>query len=107
MKVLLNIFEKIRPAFEQGGNDAYWAMTDMIYKETPSNDGLDLADLPKFAGQIGLNGDELQKCIDDERFKDFVEEPHAAICSEKCCGNTLDLTSRESRDTRDASVDIV
>lgn len=32
-------------AWAQGGNDAFWKYTDMIYKITPSNDGLEVAEL--------------------------------------------------------------
>jgi hypothetical protein len=38
--------------------------------------------------------------------KDFVEEPHTAICTEKK-STALDLTARESRPTRDSNVDLV
>jgi len=38
--------------------------------------------------------------------KDFVEEPHKAICTEKK-SKTLDLTARKSRKTRDLSVELV
>jgi len=38
--------------------------------------------------------------------KDFVEEPHTAICTEKK-STTLDLTSKESRTTRDSNVELV
>ena len=61
-------------AYKQGGDDAFWAMSDLIYEVTPSNNKLDLEELPKLAEQIGLNGEELQACIDAEEFKDFIEE---------------------------------
>lgn len=38
--------------------------------------------------------------------KDFVEEPHLGICSEKKV-KTLDLTAKKSRPTREVSVDLV
>lgn len=38
--------------------------------------------------------------------KDFVEEPHTAICTEKK-SNALDLTSKESRTTRYSNVELV
>jgi len=38
--------------------------------------------------------------------KDFVEEPHAAICTEKK-STALDLTSKESKTTRDSNVELV
>jgi hypothetical protein len=38
--------------------------------------------------------------------KDFVEEPHSAIVTEQK-SNTLDLTAKKSRQTRDLSVDLI
>jgi protein-disulfide isomerase len=60
-------------AAEQKGTDGFWALTDKIYEVTPSNNGLNLADLPKLAGQVGLDGTKLQTCIDSGKYKDIVE----------------------------------
>ena len=37
----------------------------------------------------------------------FVEEPHSAICGEEYRESVLDMTARESRESRNASLDIV
>jgi protein-disulfide isomerase len=63
-------------AAEQGGEDAFWALLDKIYEETPSNNGLDLDDLPIFAEEVGLDGDKLQDCIDSGKYKDRVENQY-------------------------------
>ena len=63
-------------AYKQGGDDAFWALSDLIYEVTPSNNKLDLEELPRLAEQVGLNGEELQACIDAEEFKDFIEEQY-------------------------------
>ncbi len=39
--------------------------------------------------------------------KNFIEEPHSAICCDKVSECALDLTSRKSRETRDTSLDLV
>jgi hypothetical protein len=39
--------------------------------------------------------------------KTFIEEPHAAICCDKIENKVLDMTSKESRETRKTSVDLV
>lgn len=39
--------------------------------------------------------------------RDIVEEPHSGICSERLESKVMDLTSRISRETRKASLDIV
>ncbi len=50
-------------AFELGGHDKFWAMTDQIFKVTPSNDKLDPAQLPLIAEQIGLNKTAFESCL--------------------------------------------
>ena len=63
-------------AYEQGGNEAFWALTDKIYEVTPANNGLDLDDLPKLATEVGLDGAALQECIDSGKYDDKVEEQY-------------------------------
>lgn len=63
-------------AKDQGGNDGFWALTDKIYEVTPSNNGLNLDDLPSLAEDVGLNGDELQTCIDNEKFAKHVDDDY-------------------------------
>ncbi|MFH1332474.1 MAG: DUF763 domain-containing protein [archaeon] len=40
-------------------------------------------------------------------FESFVEEPHNAICCDKKESEVLDLTSKQSKNTREVSVDLV
>jgi len=47
-----------------GGEDAFWKYLDKIYEVTPANNGLDLAQLPILAGQVGVNVAAFQKCLD-------------------------------------------
>jgi protein-disulfide isomerase len=60
-------------AAEQGGNEGFFNFIDKVYEVTPSNNGLDLAQLPKIADQVGLDGTALQSCIDSGKYKDKVE----------------------------------
>ena len=46
-----------------GGNDAFWKYIDIIFANTPSNNGLDSALLPVFALIIGLNKALFTKCL--------------------------------------------
>ncbi len=73
-------------AFEQGGNEAFWKLTDKIYEVTPSNNGLNLDDLPKLAEEVGLNGDKLQECIDSGKYKDKVEAQYQSGVSAGVAG---------------------
>jgi len=52
-------------AFDQGGNTAFWEYTDRLYEITPSNNGLDLNQLPEIAEEVGLDREEFERCLDD------------------------------------------
>lgn len=52
-------------AAAQGGDAAFFAYIDKIYEITPSENNLDLAQLPAVAGQLGLNVDTFNKCLND------------------------------------------
>ncbi|MGC9058381.1 MAG: DUF763 domain-containing protein [Candidatus Nanoarchaeia archaeon] len=42
-----------------------------------------------------------------DSFKEFVEEPHTAICAQQKEKEVLDLTSKQAREAREISVDLV
>lgn len=65
--------EAVECARELGGEDGFWKLTDKIFEVTPSNNGLNLDDLPKLANQVGLDGDKLKSCIDSGKFAEYVE----------------------------------
>ncbi|MDO8584955.1 MAG: thioredoxin domain-containing protein [bacterium] len=50
-------------AAELGGNEAYWTYLNRLYEITPSNNGLDFAELPKIAAYAGLNIAEFNACV--------------------------------------------
>jgi protein-disulfide isomerase len=60
-------------AAKLGGNDAFWKYLDGIFAITPSNNGLDPAQLPIIAGQIGLNTDDFNKCLASNEFDNLIE----------------------------------
>ncbi len=60
-------------AAELGGNDMFWAYTDAIYETTPSNDGLDLAELPKIAAKVGLDEVKFAECLSSGKYADKVK----------------------------------
>lgn len=68
--------EAIECAKDQGGEDAFWKMTDKIFEVTPSNNGLNLDDLPKLAGDVGLNSSTLKTCLDSGKYAAYVEEDY-------------------------------
>lgn len=63
-------------ALELGGNDGFWKMTDKIFEVTPSNNGLNLDDLPKLAAQIGLDQGKFKACLDSGKYVAYVENDY-------------------------------
>ncbi len=59
-------------AAAQGGDTAYFAYTDKIFEITPSNNGLDLAELPKIAKEIGLNVAAFDTCMSEGKFNEKI-----------------------------------
>ncbi len=68
--------EAVECAKDQGGEDAFWKLTDKIFEVTPSNNGLNLDDLPKMAGEVGLNSATLKTCLDSGKYAAHVEEDY-------------------------------
>lgn len=50
-------------AAEQGGNATFWKYIDRLYEITPSNDGLDPAQLPAIAKELGLDVNAFSACL--------------------------------------------
>ncbi|OHA58280.1 MAG: hypothetical protein A2571_03435 [Candidatus Vogelbacteria bacterium RIFOXYD1_FULL_44_32] len=49
-----------------GGHDAFWKYADEIFAITPSNNGLDPAQLPQIAQKIGLDASKFNTCLKDQ-----------------------------------------
>lgn len=59
-------------AAEQG---KFWEFSDIVFRETPSNDGLDLAKLPEYAREAGVaNIAQFQSCVSSNKYASKVEE---------------------------------
>src|SRR3989344_740868 len=56
-------------AAEIGGNDAFWKFVNRIFAVTPSNNGLDLAELPRIAASIGLNQQAFESCLASGKYQ--------------------------------------
>lgn len=54
-------------AAELGGEDAFWAYLDRLFEVTPSNDRLDLAELPNIATAVGLDRGKFEECLKSGR----------------------------------------
>ncbi len=53
-------------AYKLGGNNAFWSYVNQVFAITPSNNGLDPAELPKIAQQIGLNVTDFNNCLSSD-----------------------------------------
>lgn len=60
-------------AYEQGGNNAFWKYTDRVFEITPSNNGLDVSELPKIAEYFGLNVTSFNDCLASGKYKAKIQ----------------------------------
>jgi len=60
-------------AAELGGNTKFWAMINAIYTNTPGNNGLDAAQLPIFAKQVGLDVSKFNTCLSSGKMAATVD----------------------------------
>lgn len=59
-------------AAELGGNESFWLYTDRIFEITPSNNGLNLNQLPEIAEYIGLDKSEFEACLASGKYADHI-----------------------------------
>lgn len=59
-------------AAAQGGDAAFYAYLDAIYDITPSENNLDLNQLPVIAGQLGLDVTAFNQCLNDGTYSQKV-----------------------------------
>lgn len=55
------------------GNDVFWRYLTKIYSVTPSNNGLDAAQLPILAASFGVDKEAFQTCLDKGTFTEKVQ----------------------------------
>lgn len=59
-------------AGEQG---KFWEFTDKIFEVTPSNDGLDLGQLPQLAEEVGVSDiTQFKTCLESGKYKQRVQD---------------------------------
>lgn len=63
-------------AADLGGNTKFWEYINALYEQTPSNDGLDAAELPKIAERVGLNKTAFEACLNSGKFAAEVEKDY-------------------------------
>ncbi len=60
--------EAVECASQLGGETAFWKYLDEIYNVTPSNNGLDPAQLPQIAKDVGLNVNDFNNCLSSGKY---------------------------------------
>jgi protein-disulfide isomerase len=63
-------------AAEQGGDTAFFSYIDKVYEITPSNNGLDLSQLPVIAKDLGLNVDQFNSCLSSGKYAPKIQESY-------------------------------
>jgi protein-disulfide isomerase len=59
--------EALECAAELGGSGKFWEYSDRLFTVTPSNDGLDAAELPRIAADVGLDAGAFSQCLSSGR----------------------------------------
>ncbi len=76
-------------AAEQGGNKAFWAYADRLFEIAPSNNRLDLAQLPIVAKDTGLDQAKFETCLSgDQKGGKFAAHIEANLQDATLSGGT-------------------
>lgn len=65
--------EALECANELGGVTKFWEYTNMVYDNTPGNNGLDAANLPIYAKAVGLDVTAFNTCLTSGKYAAKVE----------------------------------
>lgn len=60
-------------ANELGGNEKFWAYLDAYFETTPSNNLIDLAELPEIAASVGLDKTKFAECLKSDKYDGLIE----------------------------------
>lgn len=86
-------------ARDQGGDSTFFKFHDAIFTKTTSNGtGLALDQLPVIAGNIGLNTSQFQRCLDTDKYKDYVDKDIAYAAQVGANGTPTWFVGKSSAD---------
>lgn len=68
-------------ANELDGNDGFWAYIDRLFEITPSNNRLELDQLPQIAQDVGLDQAEFKACLDSGKYAQHIQEDYSDAVS--------------------------
>src|SRR3989344_1383294 len=60
----------------EGGNEAFFKFIDKIYEVTPGSNGLNLNQLPVIAGEVGLNVEQFNQCLNSGTYSKKVADSY-------------------------------
>lgn len=63
-------------ANELGGPSIFWKYVGKIFEVTPSNNGLDPAQLPKIAADFGIDTKTFNDCLDNGKYTNTVQKSY-------------------------------
>lgn len=100
-------------AAEQG---KFWELADKIFDVTPSNNGLNLDDLPRLAADVGVDVQKFEACRKEGRYRNKIQEhyedatraggqgtPYTVVITEN--GETFPISGALPFDSLKASID--
>ena len=61
-------------AGELAGNDGFWKYIDRLFEITPANNGLDPAQLPQIAEDVGINRKKFEECLNSGKYAQKVQD---------------------------------
>jgi len=82
-------------AADQGGSTAFFNYVDKIYDITPSENNLDLTQLPVVAQEIGLNVDTFNSCLSSGKFAQKVQDSYNEAIKAGGTGTPFILITKE------------
>ncbi len=87
-------------AFDQGGDEAFWKYTDVLFERTISNGtGFALSALTPLATELGLNGQQFQTCLDSNKFTNKVQKDIAAGMAHNVTGTPMTIITVDNEKT--------
>ena len=63
-------------AAELGGNTAFWNYIHRLFEISPTNDGLDPAQLPEIAAYIGLDKTAFSACLAENKYQEKIQQDY-------------------------------
>jgi len=78
-------------AAEQGGDSAFFSFIDRVFEATPSDNGLDLAELPTIAKNMGLDVSKFNSCLSSGKYARKVNDSYSEAVSYGANGTPFTL----------------